>query len=197
MNLEVHFLHFHCSSYCITGYNKLTNRGAMLEVVLRLLLFTGSLTAVVVMVTGKQTELVPIPFPPFGSVSTTAQFTDTPAFLYFVAALSTVGLYSIITTWLSISALSKLGYSKKLALYIVLTDVVMLAIAAAALGTAGGVAYIGYKGNSHTRWTKICNIFDKFCQHSAGAILVSLFAAVVLVLLILRSVFTMYLQIPS
>ena len=74
---------------------------------------------------------------------------------------------------------------------------VMLAIAAAALGTAGGVAYIGYKGNSHTRWTKICNIFDKFCQHSAGAILVSLFAAVVLVLLILRSVFTMYLQIPS
>ena len=73
----------------------------------------------------------------------------------------------------------------------------MLAIVASAAGTAGGIAYVGFRGNSHTRWTKICNIYDKFCQHSAGAILVSLFAAIVLILLILHSVFTMYRKIPN
>ncbi|KAK1390497.1 CASP-like protein 1 [Heracleum sosnowskyi] len=176
----------------------LASRGAaMVDVVLRVLLFIGSLTAVVVMVTSKQTELVPVPFPPFGRLPSTATFTDTPAFVYFVAALSTAGLYSIITTLLSISALSKPGYSKTWALYIVAMDVVMLAIVAAASGTAGGVAYIGFRGNSHTRWVKICNIFDKFCQHAAGAILVSMFAAIVLILLLLHSVFTMYRKIPN
>ncbi|KAL1808388.1 hypothetical protein ACET3Z_025378 [Daucus carota] len=172
-----------------------SKQSAVVEVALRVLLFLGSLTAVVVMVTSKQKELVP--FPPFGSVPNTTRFTNTPAFVYFVAALSTTGLYSIITTLLSISAVSKPGYKKILALYIVAMDVVMLAIVASAAGTAGGVAYVGFRGNSHTRWTKICNIYDKFCQHSAGAILVSLFAAIVLILLILHSVFTMYRKIPN
>ncbi|KAL8121626.1 CASP-like protein 1 [Apium graveolens] len=172
-----------------------SKQSAVVEVVLRVLLFLTSLTAVVVMVTSKQKELVP--FPPFGMVPNTSRFTDTPAFVYFVAALSTAGLYSIITTLLSISVLSKPGYSKILAFYIVAMDVVMLAIVAAASGTAGGVAYIGLRGNSHSRWNKICNIYDTFCQHTAGAILVSLFAATLLILLILHSVFTMNRKIPN
>ncbi|KAL1808759.1 hypothetical protein ACET3Z_025749 [Daucus carota] len=172
-----------------------SRQAAMAEVALRVLLFVASLTAVVLMVTSKQTEL--IPFPPVGLVSNTSRFTDTPAFVYFVAALSTAGLYSIITTLLSISALSKPGYSKILALYIVAMDVVMLAIVAAALGTAAGVAYVGIRGNSHTRWTKICNIYDTFCQQAAGAIIISSFAATLLILLILHSVFTMYRKIPK
>lgn len=56
-----------------------SKRSAMVEVVLRVLLFLGSLTAVVVMVTSKQKELVP--FPPFGMVPNTTRFTDTPAFV--------------------------------------------------------------------------------------------------------------------
>ena len=56
-----------------------SKQSAVVEVVLRVLLFLGSLTAVVVMVTSKQKELVP--FPPFGSVPNTTRFTDTPAFV--------------------------------------------------------------------------------------------------------------------
>lgn len=58
------------------------SRGAaMVEVVLRVSLFIGSLTAVVVMLTSKQTELVPVPFPPFGRLPSTATFADSPAFV--------------------------------------------------------------------------------------------------------------------
>lgn len=74
---------------------------------------------------------------------------------------------------------------------------VMLAIVAAALGTAVGVAYVGLRGNSHTRWTKICNIYDTFCQQAAGAIIVPSFVATLLIMLILHSVFTMYRKIPT
>ncbi|KAL8121627.1 CASP-like protein 1 [Apium graveolens] len=172
-----------------------TRKSAIVEAVFRVFLFIASLTAVVVMVTSKQTELVP--FPPLGMVPNTIRFTDTPAFEYFIAALSASGLYAIITTLLNISAISKPGYNKILALYIVTMDVIMLAIVAAASGTAGGVAYVGIEGNSHTRWRKICTPYDTFCQHAAGAIVVSLLAAAVLLLLILKSVFTMYRKIPN
>ncbi|KAK1390504.1 hypothetical protein POM88_018682 [Heracleum sosnowskyi] len=173
----------------------ISRKSATVEVILRVFLFIGSLTAVVVMVTSKQTELVP--FPPIGMVPNTIRFTDTPAFDYFVAALSTSGLYGIITALLNVSALSKPAYNKVLALYIVAIDVVILAIVAAASGTAGGVAYVGIEGNSHTRWRKICTPYDTFCQHAAGAIVVSLFAATILIVLILKSVFTMYRKIPN
>ncbi|KAK1368799.1 hypothetical protein POM88_034891 [Heracleum sosnowskyi] len=44
-------------------------------------MFIGSLTIVVVMVSSKQTELLPVPFPPFGRLPSTATFTDTPTFV--------------------------------------------------------------------------------------------------------------------
>ncbi|KAL1808757.1 hypothetical protein ACET3Z_025747 [Daucus carota] len=144
-----------------------SKQSAVVEVVLRVLLFLGSLTAVVI----------------YGYAGLCKQ--------------DKTGLYSIITTLLSISALSKPVYSKILALYVVAMDVVMLAIVAAALGTAVGVAYVGLRGNSHTRWTKICNIYDTFCQQAAGAIIVPSFVATLLIMLILHSVFTMYRKIPN
>lgn len=73
----------------------------------------------------------------------------------------------------------------------------LLGIVAAATGTAGGVAYIGLKGNSHVRWNKICNTYDTFCQHAAASILLSLFASILLVLLILLSVYSLSKKIPK
>ncbi|KAE9453221.1 hypothetical protein C3L33_14882, partial [Rhododendron williamsianum] len=101
----------------------------VVDVVLRLLLFAAALVAVVVMGTSKETRLVARILPRY-VVFESAKFQDSPAFIYFVAALSVAGLYAIITTLL------------------------LLGIVAAATGAAGGVAYIGIKGNSHTGWPK-------------------------------------------
>ncbi|XP_010245386.1 PREDICTED: CASP-like protein 1D1 [Nelumbo nucifera] len=164
-----------------------------LDLSLRVLLFASTLVAVVVMVTSKQTELVPVrllPMPAFGYKA--AKFNHSPATIYFVAALSVACLYSIITTLTSLGAIWKPCPSKKFFLLLVFMDLIMLGLVASATGTAGGVAYIGLKGNSHVGWTKICSVYDKFCHHVASSIAISLFASILLVSLVMVSTYALY-----
>ena len=72
---------------------------------------------------------------------------------------------------------------------------VFVGIVASATGAAGGVAYIGLKGNSHVGWIKICGVYDKFCRHIGSSVALSLFAAILLVLLSMMSTFTLYKKI--
>ncbi|KAL6532271.1 CASP-like protein in26 [Orobanche gracilis] len=169
---------------------------ALTDVVLRFLLSASCVVAVLVMVTSKQTELVPIPFPPF-LISRDAKFNHSPAFIYFVAALSVAGLYAIITTIISFFALLKPGCYYKVVSHFVIFDVLFLGIMAAATGSAGAVAYIGLKGNSHVQWRKICDLYDGFCKHIGSSVAVSLFGSIVLALLIIISVRSLSKRIPK
>lgn len=146
------------------------------------------------MVTSVQTKLIAVAGVPV-LVSNKAKFQNSPAFIYFVAALSVVGLYSIITTLASFIFISKPSCSTKTILHLAIWDVLMLGLAASATGTAGGVAYIGLKGNSHVGWNKVCNTYDKFCRHVGGSIAVALFASILLVLLVWLSLYTLYSRI--
>ncbi|KAE8723390.1 CASP-like protein 1D1 [Hibiscus syriacus] len=168
---------------------------SLVDVALRILLFAAALSSVVVMVTSKQTEVVPVPGLPGVMLPFQAKFNHSPALIYFVAALSVTGLYSIITTLASLSVVLKPVYSKAFLLAFAFLDVVFVGIVASATGAAGGVAYIGLKGNSHVRWNKICNVYDKFCRYNASSIALALFAAVLLVLLSMMSTFTLYKKI--
>ncbi|KAF3961783.1 hypothetical protein CMV_013624 [Castanea mollissima] len=162
-----------------------------LDITLRVLLFASALTAVVVIVTSNQTKFIPA----LGFRE--AKFKHSPAFVYFVVALSVAGLYSIITTLASLSVIWKPHLSAKFLLHFAFWDVLILGLVASATGTAGGVAYIGLKGNDHVMWNKICNKYDKFCQHLAGSLAVSLFASIVLVLLVWLSVYSLHRRIPK
>ena len=73
----------------------------------------------------------------------------------------------------------------------------ILGVIASATGTAGGVAYLGLKGNDHVGWVKICNVYDKYCRHLAGSLAVALFGSVVTVLLIWLSAYTLHSKIPK
>ncbi|XP_073049123.1 CASP-like protein 1 [Primulina eburnea] len=171
---------------------------ALLEVVLRFLLFASALVAVLVIVTSKQTKIVPIsPFPPFPMASRDAKFNQSPAYIYFVAALSVTGFYAIISTLISFCSLLKPGCFTKALSHFVILDVLMLGIVASATGAAAAVAYIGLKGNSHAGWMKVCNIYDKFCRHIGASVAVSLFGSIVLVLLVLLSVYALSKKIPK
>jgi len=156
------------------------------DLILRFLLFAASVASVVVMVTGNQTEF----FQP-------AKFRYSPAFVYFVAAFSVAGLYSIITTFVSLSAIRKPNLKTKLLLHLIFWDAVMLGILASATGTAGGIAYLGLKGNNHTRWQKICHIYDKFCRHIGASVAVGLFGSIVTLLLIWISAHSIHSRVPK
>ncbi|XWS14021.1 hypothetical protein CRYUN_Cryun36dG0088200 [Craigia yunnanensis] len=168
---------------------------SLVDVALRVLLFAATLSSVVVMVTSKQTKLVPVPALPTVRVRVPAKFTHSPALIYFIAALSVTCLYSIITTLASVSIVLKPTYSKSILLVFACLDVVFIGIVASATGAAGGVGYIGLRGNNHVRWTKICGVYDKFCRHIGSSIALSLFAAILLVLLSMMSSLTLYKKI--
>ncbi|KAL2339077.1 hypothetical protein Fmac_013523 [Flemingia macrophylla] len=160
------------------------------DVILRFLLFASSLVSVVVMVTSNQTIYVPAPL--------SAKFRYSPAFVYFVAAFSVSGLYSIITTLASLSAIKNPTLRNKLLLHYVLWDALILGIIASAVGTAGGIAYLGLKGNRHVvGWNKICNVFDDFCRHVGSAIAVGLFGSIVTLLLIGLSAYSIHSRLPK
>ncbi|KAG8372989.1 hypothetical protein BUALT_Bualt12G0124400 [Buddleja alternifolia] len=173
-----------------------TNYFALAEVVLRFLLFASAVVAVVVMVTAKQTKQVLIPFPPF-QASLSAKFDQSPALIYFVAALSVAGLYSITTTLFSFYALLKPGCCPNVLSHFVILDVLLLGIVAAATGAAGAIGYIGLKGNSHVGWRKVCDTYDDFCKHLGASIFVSLFASIVLAFLVLLSIYSLSKKIPK
>ncbi|KAH6808771.1 hypothetical protein C2S51_026554 [Perilla frutescens var. frutescens] len=174
------------------------DRFALVDVVLRFLLLASALVAVVVMVTSKETEAVGrLPVPPFTPVYRTAKFNHSPAFIYFVAALSVAAFYGLITTIISFFALLKPGSHTRIISHFLIFDVLLLGTVAAAAGAAGGVAYIGLKGNKYVNWTKICNVYGDFCKHIGASIALSLVGSVVLVLLILLSVYSLSKKIPK
>ncbi|XP_016542229.2 CASP-like protein IN26 isoform X2 [Capsicum annuum] len=92
------------------------------DVVLRLLVFASALVSVVVMSTSKQTEIVPIPIPPY-QAPRSAKFNHSPALIYFVAAHSVAGFFSIITTLGSLYSLIKPGCSAKIISHFIVIDV--------------------------------------------------------------------------
>ncbi|KAK9725597.1 hypothetical protein RND81_05G156100 [Saponaria officinalis] len=168
----------------------------VIDVALRLLLLAACIVAVVVMGTSKQTAMVPVPGVPGLTVPYPAKFSNSPAFIYFIVALSVAGLYSVITLITSLSFISKPNIPAKIFLILAVHDVLILGIVAAATGTAGGVAYVGLKGNSHVNWGKICNVYDKFCRYLGTSIFFSLFAAVLLVVLVILNALSLYKRIP-
>ncbi|KAK9139443.1 hypothetical protein Scep_009124 [Stephania cephalantha] len=168
---------------------------ATIELSLRVLLFASTLTALVVMVTSKETELVLVPVLNI-PVRRSAKFSHSPALIYFVAATAVACFYSLVTIVGTLYRILKpYPTTPLLLLYYVIWEVIILGILTAATGSAGGVAYIGLRGNSHVGWTKVCSTYSKFCKHAGSAIFISLFADVLLVFLISLSVHSLYRRI--
>lgn len=155
-------------------------RSSGLLFVLRLLGFTLTFAATVVMALAKDTKVIPIPIlsgmPPM-DVPVPAKWQYMSAFVYFVvsnAVASTYGVLSLVFSMASGRAGSKI---------IITLDLLMVALLSSSSGAAGAVGVLGYQGNSHVNWNKVCNVFDKFCHRVAAAILLSQLAAVAFLLL--------------
>ncbi|KAK1277931.1 hypothetical protein QJS04_geneDACA020138 [Acorus gramineus] len=162
-----------------------------LDVLLRLLLFSATVTATVVMVTGNQSKTIVSPLLPF-PITREAKFVHSPAFI-------------VLTVLTSCLAVAKRSPSSGLLFFLMFMDVFihlfsqyaqfMLGIMASATGSAGSIAYVGLKGNSHVQWNKICNIYGKFCRHIGSSVGISLVASIALVMLVILSGYSLYRRI--
>ncbi|KAK1430820.1 hypothetical protein QVD17_13857 [Tagetes erecta] len=169
------------SAFAIKNHGKL-------DLALRLSVFVFSLIAVVITVTAKQHATIHVS--PVTTIRAEAKFSQFQAFIYSVSVFSVVILYSLVTGYKSYSALKKQQPSSiNKMLHMVLLDSFILAVATSAAGAGGGISYQALKGNPHTHWMKICNIFGTFCHHLAIAGVILLLATATLLMLVWLTIY--------
>ncbi|PUZ67874.1 hypothetical protein GQ55_3G469300 [Panicum hallii var. hallii] len=107
----------------------------------------------------------------------TAEFRDTPAFVYFVIANAIAGAYNLV-----VLIIRRLTLRRRTASLVVhMLDMVIMALLATGAAPAASMAELGKNGNLHARWNPICERFGSFCSRG-GIAIVSSFIGVALML---------------
>ncbi|KAF7813686.1 CASP-like protein 1E2 [Senna tora] len=158
-------------------------KASVCDFVVRIVAFALTLMAAIIVGSDKQTKLVPIKLfdslPPL-NVPLTAKSTYQSAFVGY-AALSLV-----------VEVVIRRGSSRwLLGRMIVMVDALMVGLLFSGNGAASAVGLIGLQGNSHVHWTKVCNVFTKFCDQFEVALSFSLLASLAFLFLLLRPLFTL------
>ncbi|KVH89851.1 CASP-like protein 1E2 [Cynara cardunculus var. scolymus] len=164
--------------------NETTSSFNRKDLVLRFLALALTLIATVLVGVDKQTANVTItlvPSLPPLSLPVTAKWTQMSAFVYFVIANAISCFYAAMSL---ILILATRGGRKHMSLMITILDLVVVALLFSAIGATGSVGLIGFLGNSHVQWNKVCNVFDKFCHQVVVALFMSFAGSIAYLLLI-------------
>ncbi|KAK9084120.1 hypothetical protein Scep_030591 [Stephania cephalantha] len=168
------------------------NRLSSSELLLRMLAVVTTLVAIIVTGISKQEKTVPmvvIPNLPPLNVEVVAKWQYSSAFVFFFVSNIIALVYGIVSL---IVTLGNRGKSNGWGLAILLMDLVMAALLFSSNGAAAAIGLLGYKGNSHVRWNKVCNVFGKFCAHVAGSVVVSLMGSLAFLLLVALATISLY-----
>ncbi|KAG6664336.1 CASP-like protein 1E2 [Carya illinoinensis] len=157
------------------------------ELLLRLLALALTLVAAILVGVDKQTETVPVvlvdSLPPL-NVPVTAKWHYLSAFVYLMVANIIACSYAALSMLLTFTSR---GENIILGSMILILDTLMVALLFSGTGAAIAIGLIGYHGNSHVRWQRVCNVFGKFCGQVAASIVVSVIGAVAFILLVVFS----------
>ncbi|KAL0414633.1 UNVERIFIED_CONTAM: CASP-like protein 1E2 [Sesamum radiatum] len=162
------------------------------DLVLRFLALALSLAAAVVLGVDKESTTVAmtlVPTLPPVNVPVVSKWHYLSAFVFFVVANAIACAHAAISLLLTLANRSG---NKGIALMIVLFDLVMVALLFSSFGAALAVGLVGYKGNSHVRWNKVCNVFDRFCNQAAAAFGLSGAATVAFFLLVVLATLNLH-----
>ncbi|XP_071719992.1 CASP-like protein 1B2 [Rutidosis leptorrhynchoides] len=161
----------------ISGYYIGKWRVTMVVRLLRVFALFATAAATIVMALNKQTHTFAVAT--IGNtpvkIALTAKFQHTPANIMFVVANGVATIHSLLM--LSSSFVSP-KYNFKGLRFLIVAALDMIAIAVVS-GAATSVAFMGElarNGNSHARWNKVCDNFERFCDHASGAMLASYIA---------------------
>eukprot|EP01018_Ginkgo_biloba_P030602 Gb_11697 [translate_table: standard] len=167
----------------------------VLDIVARALTIGATLAAAIVMGTNNQTKSIPVAIVNNVPVTVpiTAKYHYTPAFEFFVVANGIACGYGVLSLLLSVAHIvSKFGPSKNFSKFVLsFLDLVTVALLSAGASAAAAIAEVGRKGNSHSRWNKICDKYGRFCHHGGGAILASFIGVALFMLLSASSSYRM------
>ncbi|OVA11572.1 Uncharacterized protein family UPF0497 [Macleaya cordata] len=107
------------------------------------------------------------------NATVTAKFQNTPAFVFFVIVNSIASLYNLVMLLVDLFGY-KFGFKGIKLLIMTVLDMGTVALVSAGTGAAASMAELGKKGNSHARWNKICDKFERYCDRGGGALIASL-----------------------
>ncbi|XP_057461233.1 CASP-like protein 1E1 [Actinidia eriantha] len=110
-------------------------------------------------------------------IPVTAKWHYMSALVYFVVSNAIACTYAAASLGLSITTASTTQNNTTLALLIL--DLVMVALLFSANGAVAGVGVISLNGNSHVKWTKVCNVVTGFCRRSTAAFVMSILGSFV------------------
>ncbi|GAB2274586.1 hypothetical protein Dimus_009354 [Dionaea muscipula] len=154
---------------------------AIVDFMLRLGGIAAALAATIIMATTNQTLPFFTQFFQFH-----ANYSDLPAFSFFVVANAIASGYLVLSLPFSIITIvrpSAIGVR----LLLLALDTVMVGLTMAAAGSTAAVVYLAHKGNTSTNWLAICQQFGNFCQRVSGAVVASFIAALIFIILVLVS----------
>ncbi|KAK6117323.1 hypothetical protein DH2020_048914 [Rehmannia glutinosa] len=82
---------------------------------------------------------------------------------FFVVANIVACVYAAISLLLTLANRSG---KKGITMLINFLDLTMVALLFSSVGAAVAIGLMGYEGNSHVQWKKVCNVFDRFCDRA-------------------------------
>ncbi|XP_057428318.1 casparian strip membrane protein 5 [Lotus japonicus] len=115
-----------------------------------------------------------------------ASYDSFTTFQFFVITMALVAGYLVLSLPLSIVAIVR-PHAAGPRLFLIILDTVFLTLATASGASAASIVYLAHNGNQDTNWIAICNQFGDFCAQTSGAVVSSLVAVLVFVLLIVMS----------
>ncbi|XP_022761211.1 CASP-like protein 1E1 [Durio zibethinus] len=175
----------------------MSTKVSICDLILRVLALLLTLAAAIVLGVDKQTKVVPFQFTPtlpLVNVEAHAKWHYLSAFVYSMVANIIACSYGAIS---SLILLGTLYRKTGLVQIITVFDLVMVGLLFSANGAALAIGLMGYKGNSHVQWNKVCNVFDKFCDQAAISIVLSLVGSLVFMALVAVAVLTFHKRFAS
>ncbi|KAJ7955047.1 CASP-like protein [Quillaja saponaria] len=168
----------------VTMVGKLKSKGAC-DLLLRLLALVLTLSATIVLGVDKQTKIVQLkiaPSLPPLDVPATAKWHYLSACVFFVVSNAIACAYAALSVLLSVA---NRGGKKGLGMLFVILDTLMVALLFSSIGATGSIGVMGYQGNSHVQWNKVCNVFGKFCNQVAASLVLSFLGSIAFMLLVM------------
>ncbi|KAB5531671.1 hypothetical protein DKX38_018341 [Salix brachista] len=158
------------------------NRGmAILDFILRILAFIGTLASAISMATTNET----LPF--FTQfIRFRAEYNDLPTFTFFVVANGVVSAYLLFSLPFSIFNIVR-SKAQNIRILLIILDTAMLGLLTAGASAAAAIVYLAHRGNVRTNWFAICQQYNSFCERISGSLIGSFIGVVLLMLLILLS----------
>ncbi|KAJ4707420.1 CASP-like protein [Melia azedarach] len=163
------------------------NRGiSILDFILRLLAFIGTLGSAIAMATTNET----LPF--FTRfIRFRAEYDDLPTFTFFVIANAIVSGYLILSLPLSIFNIIR-SSAQKSRIILVIFDTAILALLTAGASAAAAIVYLAHKGNARVNWFAICQQFNSFCERTSASLIGSFAGIAVFILIMVLSAVALY-----